>query len=240
MKSTGSVAITRKNGFFWIVMPDSITMDNYVRIEEDIATAVSEPNNKVVLDMAATRNLFSSGLGLLIRLKKRLDEKKCLLFLVNVSHRIQDIFTAVHLDKLFTVYATDVEFEISQEEILEKKAADERMDFVFVAQVEKGIYRIAMSGHCGMGRDLSCLAGFSPDQAVKTYVFDLGGLDMLDTAGIHLVAQLFVGIRDAGGTVITYGSDEFVKELMDILNLSDFVKNYGNERDALASIGKVK
>jgi anti-anti-sigma factor len=240
MKPAGSVAITRKNGFFWIAMPDSITMDNYVRIEEEIADAVAEPNNKVVLDMAVTRNLFSSGLGLLIRLKKRLDDKKCLLFLVNVSHRIQDILAAVHLDKLFTVYATDVEFEISQEGILEKKAADEKLGFVFVARVEKGIYRVNMSGHCGMGRDLSRLAAFSPDQKIKIHVFDLAGLDMLDTAGIHLLAQLFVRVRDMGGTVITYGGDEFIRDLMDILNLSDFVRTFRNEREALEAVGKVK
>lgn len=238
MKTAGSIAVTMKNGFLWIAMPDSITMDNYVRIEEQIVEAVSGSCNGVVLDMAVTRNLFSSGLGLLIRLKKRFDEKNCPLFLVNVSHRVQDILTAVHLEKLFPIYATDVEFEISQEDILGKQATGGKTGFIFVSRIENGVYRISMSGTCGMGRDLSRLSAFSPEQKVKCYVFDLTGLDLVDTAGIHLIAQLFVRIRDMHGSVITYGGDESVKDLMDVLNLTDFIVFCKNEREALKAIGK--
>ena len=238
MKTPGAITVAKKNGFLWITMPDSITMDNYVKIEEEIVEAVAGPNAGIVLDMAATRNLFSSGLGLLIRLKKHLDEEKCTISLVNVSHRLQDILAAVNLDRLFSVYATDVEFEISQEDILEKQARDEKAGFVFDARTENGVYRISMSGTCGMGRDLSRLRAFSPDPKIKSYVFDLTGLDMVDTAGINLCAQLFVHIRDMGGSVLTYGGDESFKDLMDILNLTDFVRICKDEREALKALGK--
>jgi anti-anti-sigma factor len=237
MKTAGSISVTVKNGFLWIAMPDSITMDNYVRIEEQIVEAVAGSCTRVVLDMAVTRNLFSSGLGLLIRIKKYLDERNCTLFLVNVSHKIQDILAAVHLDKLFPVYATDVEFEISQDDILGTQASAGKTGFVFVAKIENGAYRISMSGTCGMGRDLSRLSAFSPDRKIRWYVFDLTGLDMVDTAGIHLIAQLFMGIRDMKGSVVTYGADGSVKDLMDVLNLTDFVVFCKNERDALKAIG---
>jgi anti-anti-sigma factor len=237
MKTPGAITVARKNGFLWITMPDSITMDNYVKIEEEIVDAIGGPNTRIVLDMAATRNLFSSGLGLLIRLKKHLDETKCTLSLVNVSHRLQDILAAVNLDKLFSVYATDVEFEISQEDILEKQDRPEKAGFVFNARTENGMYRISMSGTCGMGRDLSRLSAFTPDRKIKSYIFDLTGLDMVDTAGIHLLAQLFVHIRDMGGSVLTYGGDESVKDLMDILNLTDFVRICKDEREALTAAG---
>jgi anti-anti-sigma factor len=241
MKPTGAITANMKNGFLWIAMPDSITMDNYVRIEEEIVEVIAGGScNRVVFDMAATRNLFSSGLGLLIRIKKRLDEKKCLLYLVNVSHRVRDILSSVNLDTLFPIFSTDVEFEISQEDILEKKAQDPKAGFIFMSRIENGVYRIAMSGTCGMGRDLSRLSAFSPDQKIKNYVFDLSGLDMVDTPGIHLLAQLFMRIRDMHGSVVTYGGDQSVKELMDILNLTDFVAFYKDERDALKAIGSVK
>jgi anti-anti-sigma factor len=238
MKTPGAITVAVKNGFLWITMPDSITMDNYVKIEDEIVDAVAGPNTRVVLDMAATRNLFSSGLGLLIRLKKHLDEKKRTLSLVNVSHRLKDILAAVNLDKLFPVYATDVEFEISQEDILDKQARGEKTGFVFDARAEGGVYLISMTGTCGMGRDLSRLGAFCPDRKIKTYVFDLTGLDMVDTTGIHLCAQLFVRIRDMGGSVLTYGGNESFKDLMDILNLTDFVRICKDERDALKAVGK--
>jgi anti-anti-sigma factor len=239
MKTTGAISVAMKNGFLWIAMPDSINMDNYVRIEEQIIEAVSGTSGtRIVFDLAATKNLFSSGLGLLIRLKKRFDEKDCPLFLVNVSHRIQDILAGIHLDKLFTVYATDVEFEISQEDILGKQAAAGKAGFVFAPRVENGVYRISMSGTCGMGKDLSRLSAFSPDQKIKNYVFDLTGLDMVDTAGIHLISQLFMRIRDMRGSVVAFGGDESVKDLMDVLDLTDFVKFCAGEREALKAIGK--
>jgi anti-anti-sigma factor len=239
MKTPDAITANMKNGFLWITMPDSITMDNYVRIEEEIIGAISGSCNKVVLDMAATRSLFSSGLGLLIRLKKRLDERNCFLFLVNVSHRVRDILTAVHLDTVFSMYSTDVEFEISQEDILGKQRINEKAGFIFVSRIENGVYRIGMSGSCGMGKDLSRLNAFSPDQKIKSYIFDLTGLDMVDTAGIHLLAQLFMRIRDMHGSIAAYGGDESVKELMDILNLTDFVVFCKDEREALQVIGKV-
>jgi anti-anti-sigma factor len=238
MKTPGVITADMKNGFLWIAMPDSITMDNYVKIEEEISEAVSGSCTKIVLDMTATRNLFSSGLGLLIRLKKRLDERNCFLFLVNVSHRVRDILTAVHLDTVFSMYSTDVEFEISQEDILGKQRGNEKAGFVFVSRIENGVYRIGMSGSCGMGRDLSRLSAFSPDQKIKSYIFNLSGLEMVDTAGIHLLAQLFMRIRDMHGSVVAYGGDESVRELMEILNLTDFVVFCRDEREALQAIKK--
>jgi anti-anti-sigma factor len=238
MKKAGGITVAVKNGFLWIAMPDSITMDNYVKIEEEIVDAVAGPNTKIVLDMAATRNLFSSGLGMLIRLKKHLDGKKSALYLVNVSHKVKDILASVNLDNLFSIYATDVEFEISQEDILEKQTRDVKTGFTFAARTEGGVCRISMSGTCGLGRDLSRLGAFSPDRNIKCYVFDLTGLDMVDTAGIHLIAQLFMRIRDMHGSVITYGADQSVKDLMDVLNLTDFVIFCADEREALKAAGK--
>jgi anti-anti-sigma factor len=239
MGKTDAITVSIKNGFLWIALPDSINMDNYVRIEEEIVDAVSGPCNTIVLDMAATRNLFSSGLGLLIRLKKHLDEKNNHLFLVNVSRRVQDIFASVHLDKLFSAYATDVEFEISQDALLEKKVMGGKIGFVFAARIENGVYRISMSGTCGMGRDLSLLSAFSPDQKINCYVFDLTGLDMVDTGGIHLLAPLLVRIRGMGGSIFTYGGDRFVKDIMDALTLTDFVMWCKDEREALEAVRKV-
>jgi anti-anti-sigma factor len=229
----------RKNGCLWFVLPDVINMDNYIRIEEQLQMSLDGQEKKIVIDLTHTKNLFSSGLGLLIRLKKHIDNATGSMFLVNVSKKIRDLLAAVNLDKLFFVYATDVEFEISQEDVLASKRGAKPTGFVFADCVEKGVYRITMSGNCAMGQETARLAAFKPDAKIKQYVFDLTGLDLLDTAGIKLLSHLFAKIRDIGGTALAYGGDGYTKELLGILGLSEIVRFCDNEREAMEAIGKV-
>ncbi len=235
MGKTTGLSVRKKNGFVWIRLPDSINMDNYVKIEEEMSVAL-DGTPRVVLDMVNTANLYSSGLGLLIRLRTRIAERNGVLFLVNVSRKISAMLEAVNLERLFTIYATDVEFEISQDDVFNEKMPGGNAGFVFVARIESGAYRIGLSGALATGRDLSSLAAFSPDAGIRHYVFDLTGLEMVDTAGIHVLAQLFVSIRDAGGTVIAYGGDEFVRELLDLLSLTEFVACCKDEREAMGMV----
>jgi anti-anti-sigma factor len=238
MGTSHSLHIQEKNGFLWVLLPDSINMDNYVKIEQEILLSVQGPSPRVVFDLAATNNLYSSGLGLIIRLRKQINDGNGVLFLVNVAKKIRDMLEAVHLDRLFTMYATDVEFEISQEDVLERKSADRKNNFVFVAQIENGIYRITMSGTLSASNDFSALKAFEPDRAIKNYLFDLTGLDMVDSVSIHLLAQRFVSIRDQGGVIVTYGGDEQVKSLFEILSLTDFIQCCKNEHEAMDRVGK--
>ncbi len=238
MNNDLALNVSVKNGFLWIKLPDSINMDNYTRIEEQIGMAVADSAIAVVLDLESTHNLFSSGLGLLIRIKKRLDEKNAKLYLVNVSFKIREILGAVHLDKLFTMYATDVEFEISQEELLEKKTLKEKFGFVFVGRIENGVYRIGLSGSCGLGRDLSALTSFTVDGTVHKYVFDLTGLDMVDSGGMHILGKLLVQIHESKAAVAMYGGDQFISDLLDIFGITEFVSLCKDERAALDAIEK--
>jgi anti-anti-sigma factor len=238
MGKTAGLHVQKKDGFVWIKLPDSLNMDNYVKVEQEVSAALTETPPRVVLDLSATASLYSSGLGLLIRLRQRINDEGGVLFLVNVARKISDMLDSVNLERLFTTYATDVEFEISQEDVLSETMTRKSGGFVFVARIEGGLYRINMSGALCTGQDFSALAAFSPEDKVKHYVFDLTGLQMVDTAGIHVLAQLFVSIRDKGGTAVTYGGDEFIRELLDILSLTEFVICCKDEREAMTRVGK--
>ena len=61
---------------------------------------------------------------------------------------------------------------------------------------------------------------------------------MADSVGIPLIARLFVRIRDMHGTSVAYGADKSVKDIVEVLNLSDFVVFRNSEREALAAIVK--
>jgi anti-anti-sigma factor len=237
MEQTAVLRTSKKHGFLWITLPESITMDNYGRIESRLEEEIREKQLRVVLDLASISSLYSSGLGLLIRLRSRINELGGALFLVNASRKISILLESVNLERLFSIYATDVEFEISQEEILSEKLKPANVGFVFVARIEDGIFRITMSGALAAGQDLTAFSAFEPDREIKRYVFDLTGLETIDTSGISVLARQFVIIRDLGGVAVTYGGDEFVKELLELLSLNDFVTWCTDEREAMTAVG---
>jgi anti-anti-sigma factor len=236
MEQTSVFKICEKDGFIWITLPDAINMNNYLDLEKAIYDNISQQCPKVVVDLCNTKNLYSSGLGLLIRLRKYINEKKGLLFLVNVSKKIFDLLEAVHLERLFNCYATETEFEISFEEIIKNKIESKFKDFVFVAKIENGIYRINISGKLTGNTDLSEIKNFSYDSHVKIYVFDLSGIDKIDSNGIYILSHLFVNLKNNSARVLIYGADAYLKELINVLNLSDFVECYSTEKDAFDAI----
>jgi len=227
-----------KNGELWITLPDSVNMDNYVSFEEQIDASLGSGLRTIVIDMGCTNNLFSSGLGLLIRLKKKVDALEGELYLVNVSKKLRETLAFVNLDRWFTLYDTDVEFEISQTDMMEKRQRDESCGFVFTACIESGVYRITMSGDCINSHDLTALSVATFDKTVKDYVCDLTGLDMVDSVGVKLLSHFFVTIRNDGGRIVTYGGDEFVRELFEVLGLTQLARSYLDEREAMEAIGK--
>ncbi len=107
MPKSFTTLIQQKNNALWITLPDSIDMDNYAKIEEAIAPELSGRKNNVVLDFSRTKSLFSSGLGLIVRLKKKVEELNGDLYLVNVNSKIEEGFENVGLDKVLPVYTVD-------------------------------------------------------------------------------------------------------------------------------------
>ena len=239
MNAANALKMENKSDCLWITLPDSINMDTYQNIEAAITSRLREKGPRVVLDMSKTSNLFSSGLGLMIRIRKQVCENQGYIFLVNVSQKVRKILETVRLDKVFTLYATDVEFEISQDELFQKHISGGPVTFVFINGIEKGAYRIHLSGHMTVEQDLSAIKGFAPEPAVKNHVFDLTGLDMIDSAGAGILIKLFMGIQRRGGASVAYGVNDAIAGLFDILGIGEYVRFSGDERDALKSIGTV-
>jgi anti-anti-sigma factor len=103
--------IEKRYGCIWIILPDTIDMDNYGRIEQSIEPELRESAKKVVLDFSRTENLFSSGLGVIVRVQKRVTDLGGQLFLVNFTNRLKDALEAVGLDKIFTAFASEEDFK---------------------------------------------------------------------------------------------------------------------------------
>lgn len=237
MQESGMVKIENKMGYTWIVLPDAINMESYASIEKEISRNLPKKNVYVIVDLSNTNNLYSSGLGLIIRVRKQVYELNGSLCLVNVSQKIRSVFEAVHLEKLFPLYTTDVEFVISQEQFRDRVTAG-AFGFVFIARIENGVYRINFSGQMTVEQDLSAIYGFKPDAAVGCYIFDLTGLDMIDSTGAAILIKLVTDIHKHGGTSLAYGATPGVAELVDLLGLDEYIALCADERSALGRISR--
>jgi anti-anti-sigma factor len=237
MNQTDRAVIQEKMGCKWIVLPDAINMDTYASIEDELHRTLAGENIQVVVDLSNTNNLFSSGLGLIIRVRKHVYELNGSVCLVNVSDKIRAVFEAVRLDKLFPLYATDVEFEISHEQF-RKYFTGRKIGLIFIARVENGMYRLNFSGQLTVEQDLSPIQGFKRDAAFDRYVFDLTGLDMIDSTGAAALIKIVKDIHEHGGTSLAYGANPSVSELINLLGLDEYVALRADERSALMSIKK--
>ena len=238
MGEPSELLIDQKSGCTWITLPDAINMDTYGAIEKSIGERAAGYGGCVVVDLGKTSNLFSSGLGLIIRVRKLVMESKGRIFLVNVSGKIREILETVQLDKVFTMYATDVEFEISQDEIFKQRCTGNKVDFVFVNHLENNVNRIHISGQMTVEQNLSSITNYSPDTTVTQHVFDLTGLDLIDSTGASMLIKLLMNIHRQTGKCIAYGVNDSIAGLVDILGLNEYLHFFSDERTALESIGK--
>jgi anti-anti-sigma regulatory factor len=190
------------------------------------------------LDFSRIEYIYSSALGLLIRIHKNILEKGGALCLVNVSQRIRDFIASVNLEKVFNIYATDVEFEVSHDAVWENKIVEENPKFIAISQVENGMSRVTLSGYMIASNDLSQFKESFADAAVTYFVFDLTGLESIDSYGISLFKNVLILVRDKKKMAVAYGANETVKSLFDLLDFEEYLTFFITERQALESIGK--
>jgi len=232
--------VEQRHGALWIVLPNSITLENSRETESRIMGVVGSGVGRVVVDLSRTGMLFSSGLGLLIRLRKKVSDAQGDMCLVNVSQKIKSLLVEVHLDRIFEIFATDVEFEISQKDVVRKKLFGKNIGFVFAACRENGLFRVNLSGYLTLDQDLSHFRDFHPDASVSNYVFDLAGLDLMDSTGMGIFAQLLIEIKNAGGTSVAYGANEIIADIINLVSLQELIILCQDEHSALDDIKRKK
>ena len=77
--------------------------DDIKALEDSIMPLIDGPVNLVV-DFSSVQFLSSAVLGLLIRISKKVNERKGKLKLCGISPRIYEIFKITRLDEIFDIY----------------------------------------------------------------------------------------------------------------------------------------
>ncbi|MBD3422523.1 MAG: STAS domain-containing protein [Chitinivibrionales bacterium] len=225
-----------RHDYLWLTLPEDVGMENADSIEKQVYEAVTEQNAKVVIDMKQVAILYSSGIGLMIRLRKHVASLNGYLCLVNIKDRIRQMFIEVNLDKIFPMYTTDTEFEVMQDDIWEKSNSEEDIGFISVVQEEEGICRINLSGNMTVTQDLEQFNTSIFKNGVNDYVFDLSGLDRIDSFGTAYYLNAINFLRQRQANCIAYGANESVNEVFETLEIRDLIPVYHNEREAINAI----
>jgi anti-anti-sigma factor len=236
LSDRGRLAIEKRMGYVWAILPESIAAQDYAAVEEKIGENLTGTNNRLVVDFINVHALYSSGLGILIRLQKRIGQAGGVIALVNIARNIEDLLVSLHLDKIFPMYGTDIEFEISQEDLWNQRLSERKVDFLFIAQVENNVYRITFSGEMVSGHDMTSCRRFVPDPRVGHFIFDLTSLEALDSSGVGLFMKLLDRIFRQGGKCRAFGTTKAVKQVLTFLCAERFLTFFETEKDALAGL----
>jgi len=229
------VCIKQNDKYIRILMPDSLGIDESKQIQHEVESKLDLKKAQIVVDLSDTASLYSPGIGLLIRLRKIITESEGAIYLVNVSKKLRDLLAGLNLDKIFSIFATDVEFEMSQKDLWAQKSTT-TVPFLFVAQLEDSIYRINISGHMSSVYDLSSIQSFCPDKSTIKYSINMENLDLIDTYGIQILNDFLTKINNPGLKCAIFGANKNIQELIIMLLPQKRVTFYETEKDALESM----
>ncbi len=226
--------IERTPEYVLVVLPHAIGVDDYLKVEKTICSQLSE-GDQVVLDLRETENLYSTGIGVIVRLRKRILELDGTICLVNVNKRCRYLLDSVHLGKVMTVYATDVEFEISHDKGWERATRKLGDNFLCIARIENGVCRATLSGNMMSRADLASFDAITNLQS-EVFVFDLTGLDSVDSVGAQKISLLLKDLAARNARCSGYGAAPEIADLLHYLCLEEYLPLYDNEREALESV----
>lgn len=238
MSKPNNLKIKNRTGYTWVTLPDPLTMENCLQIERDILTEIERGSKRIVLDCFNTNHIYSSGIALLIRLKKLIGDAKGFLCIVNASSGCRELLETTQLDRIIPIYATDTEFEISHDDVWARKLSEKKIGFVSVSQIENKVCRINISGQMTESQDISRFGPSVYHKGIKHYLFDLTGLETIDNSGLHLLDSVLSEINNHNGVCAAYGVSESIIKLFKLMSIDKCLSCYKKESAALKALLK--
>lgn len=99
--------ISRRQDRLWVIMPGVVDMDNGKQLENRILMELANIRSDLVLDCAKTHALYSSGLGILIRLHSAVQQMGTKLMMVNVNEEVREVISNVGLNLLLRIFESE-------------------------------------------------------------------------------------------------------------------------------------
>ena len=207
--------ITQENNYIWARLPRIIGTTDCYHLEEEIRPYLVD-GVRLVLDLVDSGELYSSGLGFLIRIRKLVVELHGAIFIVNVNRKLRELLVSLNLDRVFRIYATDVEFELDNEDVWRPRFLGTDKHFVCVSQMENGVGRIILSGAIDSDADMAGLRNLSLPAGISCCTFDMSGVSMMDSYGIAELLTTFRRLAEGGCRVAIFGASSTVTGLFSL------------------------
>ncbi len=71
----------------------------------------------------------------------------------------------------------------------------------------------------------------------RTIILNFSGLEYMNSSGIGLIVTLLIRVNRQKQRLLAYGLSEHYRHIFEITRLSDAIKMYNSEADALAAAG---
>ena len=229
-----SVAVTERMGCTWIALPGSLSPASIADVENAVGQARAEGVGRIVIDLERVEYLYSNGLGMLIRIRQGGGDNAVVL--VNVGAQVRSVLESVNLDRLFSLYSTDVEFAVLDERVWEEAAAEAVPAFMGVSQVEKGVCRVVLSGHMTAHNNLSVLSAQLCPPPPAPCVVDMTGVTFIDSLGVGKLIQFVNALRGRNVAVALYGAGDSIRDIFSIMCLDEHLSICADEATALSVV----
>ena len=234
MDAINKCTIKRDNDLLRVCLPDSIGIEESKALEKLIISHCLESKEKLIIDFTETTMLYSAGLGLLMRLHKHIKENNGTIYLINATKKLRDLLYGLNLNRVFRIYSTDTEFDISQEDVWKTKVkTSQNDDFVFDAQIKDEVCYLHLTGQLCSLFDLSSISEYVPCIGIRFYLCNLSKLDIVDTYGAQLFNDFIERIQDTGGKIVFYGINRVVQDLLQLYTAISNCEFFASEAEAM-------
>jgi len=106
-------------------------------------------------------------------------------------------------------------------------------------QMEPDITVVEITGRLALGREsqrIESLVEELAKKASKRVIFDLTGVDYIDSAGIGMVALASGKLKETGATLVLVATEGRVLQLLNLTQMNTIVKVYGTVAEAAAAV----
>lgn len=236
------ISVANTLGYLWIRIPE-ISMFNYERVESRILHEIDKSHTRsVVVDLSDTVRLYSSGIGLLIRVRRHIAEKGGSFYVVNISDECLTQLKAANLHKILSLYQTQAEFEVWSDEAWSSLNTSNNAAMECVCQLRDDILYISAAGTMTGEKRLQdeetihkALHG-----PVVACIVDATGISMIDSEGIGGFYHFITQLRNNDVVCTVYGCQPHVAELLEMFGFEALLKICDNEAQCRAYIERVR
>src|SRR3989339_1396770 len=105
MEKKECIVETEEHGMYSLVeVGGYLTANNVLKLRTAFEQSVSIGHSRMAIDLSQVEFIDSVGIGLLVNIKRKLDETEGMFGIINPSKVVSDVFEVSHTDKYFPIY----------------------------------------------------------------------------------------------------------------------------------------